>query len=72
MTFPSNLIASIQFISPSHARPQSIKHALLQSSSCPVITPIIKMQGLWVRPSRMNVGETNRFVNSPKAGRKQV
>lgn len=67
MTFPSSLIASIQFISASHARPQSIKHALLQRSSCPIITPIIKVQELWVRPSQM-MGETNRFLNSPKAG----
>ena len=66
MTFPSSLIASIQFISVSHATPQSIKHALLQRSSCPIITPIIKVQELWVRPSRMT-GETNRFLNSPKA-----
>lgn len=66
MTFPSSLIASIQFISASHATPQSIKHALLQRSSCPIITPIIKMQELWVRPSQMT-GETNRFLNSPKA-----
>lgn len=72
MTFPSSLIASIQFISASHARPQSIKHALLQRSSCPIITPIIKVQKLWVRPSRMMTGETNRFLNSPKAGRKQI
>lgn len=69
MTFPSSLIASIQFISASHARPQSIKHALLQRSSCPIITPIIKAQELWVRPSRMT-GETNRFLNSLKAGNK--
>ena len=72
MTFPSSLIASIQFISASHARPQSIKQALLQRSSCPIITPIIKMQELWVRSSQMMSGETNRFLNSPKAGRKQV
>lgn len=73
MTFPSNLIASIQFISASHARPQSIKHALLQRSSCPIITPIIKVQELWVGPSQM-MGETNRFLNSPRAsfGRKQI
>lgn len=72
MTFPSSLIASIQFISASHARPQSIKHALLQRSSCPIITPIIKVEKLWVRPSQMMTGETNRFLNSPKAGRKQI
>lgn len=65
MTFPSHLIASIQFISASHARPQSIKHALLQRSSCPLITPIIKVQELWVRPSRLTA-ETNRFFNSPR------
>lgn len=64
-TFPSHLIASIQFISASHARPQSIKHALLQRSSCPLITPIIKVQESWVRPSRLT-GETNRFFNSPR------
>lgn len=67
MTFPPSLIASIQFISASHARPQSIKHALLQRSSCPIITPIIKVQELRVRTSRMT-DETNRFLNSPKAG----
>ena len=70
MTFPPSLIASIQFISASHARPQSIKHALLQRSSCPLITPIIKVQELRVRTSRMT-DETNRFLNSPKAGFKQ-
>lgn len=67
MTFPSSLIASIQFISASHARTQSIKHTLLQRSSCPIITPIIKVQELWVKPSWM-MGETNKFLNSPKAG----
>ena len=70
MTFPPSLIASIQFISASHARPQSIKHALLQRSSCPLITPIIKVQELRVRTSRMT-DETNRFLNSPKAGFRQ-
>ena len=70
MIFLPSLIASMQLISSSHARPQSIKHALLQRSSCPIITPIIKVQELWVRPSRMT-DETNRFLNSPKAGFRQ-
>lgn len=48
MTFPSHLITSIQFTSASHARPQSIKHAPWQRRSCPIITPIIKVQELWV------------------------
>lgn len=72
VTFPYSLTASIQFISTSHARPQSIKHALLQRSSCPIITSIIKVQKLWVRPRRMMTGETNKFLNSPKADRKQI
>lgn len=63
MTFPSHLITSIQFTSASHARPQSIKHAPWQRCSCPIITPIIKVQELWVKPSWL-MDETNRFLNS--------
>lgn len=65
MTFPSHLITSIQFTSASHARPQSIKHAPWQRRSCPTITPIIKVQELWVKPSWL-MDETNRFLNSSK------
>lgn len=65
MTFPSHLITSIQFTSASHARPQSIKHAPWQRRSCPIITPIIKVQELWVKPSWLT-DETNRFLNSSK------
>lgn len=65
MTFPSHLITSIQFTSASHARPQSIKHAPWQRRSCPIITLIIRVQELWVRPSWL-MGETNRFLNPSK------
>lgn len=68
MTFPSSLIASIQFISASHARPQSIKHALLQRSSCPIITPIIKSAGIMGK-AQPDDGRNKQVFNS---GRKQI
>lgn len=70
VTFPSDLIASIQSASASHARPQGMKCALSQRSSCPVRTSTYKEKEVWVKPNGAN--ETNRLSPSPRASKQEA